>query len=51
VVRCRVTQTTCHDSPGIIIFNDKDLGEFAVESPPTGAANTHAVGKFFTFDK
>ena len=50
-----ITQTTPHDSPGILFSDAKDLREIRTESPPTMAPNAGWVGeknsKLATFDK
>jgi len=41
----RITQTTPHDSPGILVFDAKDLREIRPGSPSTGAPNAGGVGQ------
>jgi len=43
--KCRITQTTPHDSPGTLVSDAKDLGEIRLGSPPTGAPNAGGVGQ------
>ena len=40
----RITQTTPHDSPMILVSDAKDHGEIRTGSPPTGATNAGGVG-------
>ena len=41
----RITETTPHDSPGILAFEAKDLREIRPGSPSTWAPNAGAVGQ------
>jgi len=41
----RITQTTPHDTPGILVSGAKDFREIRQGSPPTGAPNAGGVGQ------
>jgi len=44
-----MTQTTPHDSPGMLVFYDKDLREIRPQSIPAGVPNAAWVVKIGDF--
>ena len=45
MAKCRITQTTPHDTPGSLVSDAKDLREIRPGSPPTRAPNAGGVGQ------